>query len=220
MGKKKTYYDWLLGETKKEKEIHKKLDAERKAFEQTDAYKEHDKRVEELFEELKQANKERIAEAEKHRPNRKCEARREFDHEAFKKAQEEKKQNRMGTYSDNLRNLIDGYDKLSDAEKKVFQTETVVNYEKYPMYENPQTTKKEMSELLEILVQECINFINERGLKDVDVISFSADSLQTSAKYDKWVPATDASIYMLGWQKEKASNGKDFDVYKEIGHYM
>ena len=220
MGKKKTYYDWLLGETKKEKEIRKKLDAEIKAFEQTDAYKEHDRRVNELYEEMKQANKERIAEAEKHRPNRKSEAKREFDHEAFKKAQEEKKQTRMDTYSDNLKNLIEGYDKLSDAEKKVFQTETAVNYETYPKYENPQTTEKEMSELLEILVQECINFINERGLKDVDVISFSADSLQTSAKYDKWVPATDAGITMLGWQKAKSSNGKDFDVYKEIGHYM
>jgi len=220
MGKKKTYYDWLLGETKKEKEIRKKLDAERKAFEQTDAYKEHDRRVNELYEEMKQANKERLIEAEKHRPVRKSVAIREFNRDEFRKAQEEKKKARMDTYSDNLRNLIENYDKLSEAEKKVFQTETSVNYESYPKYENPQTTKKEMSELLEILVQECINFINERGLKDVDVIGFSADSLQTSAKYNKWVPATDANIYMLGWQKEKASNGKDFDVYKEIGHCM
>lgn len=220
MGKKKTYYDWLLGETKKEKEIRKKLDAERKAFEQTDAYKKHNKRVKELFDELEQANKERLAEAEKHRPNRKREAVRDFNRDEFRKSQEEKKQARMDTYSDNLRNLINDYDKLSEGEKNVFRKETTVDWEKYPKYENPQTTEKEMSELLEILVQECINFINERGLNDVDVISFSADSLQTSAKYDKWVPATDASIYMLGWQKEKASNGKDFDVYKEIGHYM
>ena len=220
MGKKKTYYDWLLGETKKEKEIRKKLDTERKAFEQTEAYKEHNKRVDELFDELKEANKERLVEAEKHRPTRKRDAARTFNEGEFRKANEEKKKARMESYSDNLRNLINDYDKLSDDEKNVFRKETTVDWERYPKYENPQTTEKEMSELLEILVQECINFINERGLKDVDVISFSADSLQTSAKYNKWVPDTDAGITMLGWQKAKSSNGKDFDVYKEIGHYM
>ena len=220
MREKKTYYDWLFEETEREREIQKKLDAERQAFEETDAYKEHNKRVNELFKELSEANAERLAEAEKHRPSRKRDAVRRFNAEEFRKTQEEKKKTRMDTYSDNLRNLIENYDKLSDAEKKVFQSETTVKYETYPKYENPQTTEKEMSELLEILVQDCIDFINERGLTDVDVVSFSADALQTSAKYNKWVPSTDANIHMLGWQKEKASNGKDFDVYKEIGYCM
>lgn len=220
MGNKKTYHDWLFTRSKKEKELDKQLKKERKDFEKTPEYKAHKKRVNAIFNEMKVEAAKRREEARQHRPQRVRVNAEPIDMKEFKKVQVIKKAERMASYPEELRNLIEGYEKLGEAEKKVFDRETFVRLEHYPDYENPQTTEKDLCELLEILVQETIDFINERGLKDIDCISFGADSLQTSAKYGEWTPATDANVYALGMQNEKQENGKEYLVYKKIGDYM
>jgi len=86
--------------------------------------------------------------------------------------------------------------------------------------ENPQTTQQDIKELLEILVQTTIDFIKERGLKDLDAVGFSADSLQESSKYSEWTPATDASIRVYGQEKKVGSDGNEYYVENLIGEYM
>lgn len=221
METEKTYYDWLFTETEKEKEIQEKIRKETEAFEQTDAYKEHEKRIDELFEELKEESRKRREEAKKHRPSRelpKKKTKEEMDE--FKRVQILKRKERLASYPEKLRNLIEGHDELNEDEKGAFARETQTYLEFYKDYENPQTTEEDIRELAEILVQTTIDFINERQLKDVDMVCFNADALQTSAEHGKWVCATDAFITLYGEQKEKGSDGKEFYVRKKIGQYM
>ena len=77
-----------------------------------------------------------------------------------------------------------------------------------------------MKELLEILVQATIDFINERGLTDIYSVGFGADDLQGSAKFGEWEPCTDASIYVTGIGKEKSKDGHEYSVCQRIGEYM
>ena len=222
MKEKKTYHDWLFTKSEEEEKIWAEYDQERKRFESTNEFKEHEAKTDELMERLKIESEKRREEARKHRPSRNRSKNRsvKFDAVAFKKAQEEKKARRMENYSDNLKQAINLFENLNDDEKRAFNTETFVRYHDYEKMENPQTTEKDMSELLDILVQTTIDFINERGLKDMDAVGFSADSLQESAKFNEWTPATDASIRVYGLGKVKGSDGKEFTVSKIIGEYM
>lgn len=70
-----------------------------------------------------------------------------------------------------------------------------------------KTTKEHVNELHKILVQTCINYINENNLHDIEEIVFSADSLQTSADYNEWTPATDSSITAYGLNLNDLKNG-------------
>ena len=73
-------------------------------------------------------------------------------------------------------------------------------------YDNPITTDSDASELQELLMQTTIDFIKERGLLDIDDISFSADGLFESINYNKWVPSTDSYIALYG--KQISENGQ------------
>ena len=197
-----------------------KYDAEQKRFRETPEYIAHEEKVDKILEELHEESRKRREEAKKHRPSR-TRKHVDIDMEAFKKEQERKRAARMESYSSKLREALALFDTLTEDEKKTFSTETAVRlYHDYDEMENPQTTVDEMRELLDILVQTSIDFINERGLKDIDAVGFSADSLQESAKYNEWTPATDASITLYGFGKAKGSDGKEYDVQKIIGHYM
>ena len=70
MEEKMTYYDWLFRDSDEEKEINRQLDEERTRFENTEVYKEHHAKVDELFERLKVAGEKRREEAKKHKPKR------------------------------------------------------------------------------------------------------------------------------------------------------
>lgn len=67
-------------------------------------------------------------------------------------------------------------------------------------YNNPITTNDNASELQELLMQTTIDFIKERGLIDIDDVSFSADGLKESIDYGKWVPSTDSYLALYGKQ--------------------
>ena len=222
MEEEMTYYDWLFKESDEEKEINKELDEEMSRFENSEAYYEHRTKVDEILLKLKDAKMKRREEAKKHHQKRKGKLRRLSNEEMAERKRQGLKirEQRIEALPDDLKSVIRGYESLDDAAKKVFQQETWGWYRDYDDYKDPITTEKDMKELLEILVQTTIDFINERGLTDIDSVGFSADDLQGSAKFGEWGPCTDASIHVMGIGKEKGNDGHEYSVCQRIGEYM
>ena len=220
MAEEKTYYEWLFTHSEEEERILAELDAERERFEGTEEYKQHNEKTHKLYEELKVAGAERMKEAEKHKPERRRAKAKKVDPEVWKTEQEEIRKKRFESYPEELKKAVNAFNDLDENEKKAFASETWCWHPDYDDYENPQTTQEDLAQLLEILVQTTINFINERGLKDIDAIGFGADSLQESARWGEWVAATDANIHATGIGKEKGRDGKEYSVIKKIGEYM
>ena len=86
------------------------------------------------------------------------------------------------------------------------------------------TTIEHIKELQEILVQTCIDYINKNGLTDLWGVSFSADSLDESAKWGSWQPCTDSYIKVegVGHENHRRKDGSIFRMpyrYK-IGEWM
>ena len=222
MEEEMTYYDWLFKESDEEKEIHRLMDEETARYRNTEAYKEHVAKLDELLERLKVAGEERREEAKKHKPKRRGKIRHLSDEEmAERKRQgQEIRERRIEALPEDLKSMIRSYGGLDDAAKKVFQQETWAYHCNYDDYKDPVTTEKDMKELLEILVQTTIDFINERGLTDIYSVGFGADDLQGSAKFGEWEPCTDASIHVTGMGKEKSKDGHEYTVCQNIGSYM
>lgn len=218
-----TYYDWLFKESEEEKEINRKLDEERERYEATDAYKEHQAKLEGLWNDLKEAGKKRREEAKEHRPKRRG---KKFSFKSDEEIAEIRRKNqeahdrKVEAMPDDLKAVIRGYEALDETQKKVFQQTTWAYRGDYDDYKDPVTTEKDMKELLEILVQTTIDFINERGLTDIYSVGFGADDLQGSAKFGEWEPCTDASIHVTGMGKEKGKDGQEYTVCQNIGEYM
>ena len=217
-----TYYDWLFKESDEEKEIHRLMDEERARYEGTEAYKEHVAKLDEYLERLKVEGQKRRKEAEKHKPKRRAKAKHISDEEMAerKRRGQEIREQRIEALPDDLKSVIRSYEGLDDAAKKVFQQETWAYHCDYDDYKDPVTTEKDMKELLEILVQTTIDFINERELTDIWSVGFGADDLQGSAKFGEWESCTDASIYVTGLGKEKGKDGHEYTVCQNIGSYM
>ena len=216
----KTYYDWLFEETEEEKEIQRKLDEERERYEATEAYQEHKKTLDGLFTDLKKAGEHRREEAKNHRPQRTKIKRSEEEMAEFREKNRKEKEARIEAYPEPLREIIRQYRGLDDAAKKVFQKETWEYTPDHDKYQNPKTSEKDMKELLEVLVQTTIDFVNERGLTDVYSVGFGVDNVQNSAAAGEWVCSTDADIHVTGLGKEKGSNGQEYTVEQNIGDYM
>ena len=221
MEEEMSYYDWLFRDSDEEKEINRQLDEERARFENTEAYKEHHAKVDELFEKLKVAGEKRREEAKKHKPKRaKARYLSEEEMAELREKNRKEKEARIDSYPEPLRTIIRDYEALPDEAKKVFNKETYFYKPDYDEYKDPITTEKDMKELLEILVQTTIDFINERGLTDIYSVGFGADDLQGSAKFGEWEACTDASIHVTGLGKEKGRDGHEYTVCQEIGSYM
>ena len=221
MEEEMTYYDWLFKESDEEKEIHRLIDEETARYNNTEAHKEHVAKLDELFERLKVAGEERREEAKKHKPKRvKEKYLSEEEMAELREKNRKEKEARIDSYPEPLRTIIRDYEALPDEAKKVFNKETYFYKPDYDDYKDPITTEKDMNELLEILVQTTIDFINERGLTDIYSVGFGADDLQGSAKFGEWEPCTDASIHVTGIGKEKSKDGHEYSVCQRIGEYM
>lgn len=106
--------------------------------------------------------------------------------------------------NENVKKMVEEFDGLSEDEKKLFCDKL---RRKWPMfdferYKDPVTTKENMKELQEMMVQLCIDYINENSLTDIDEIQFSVDQLQFSSKYGEWTPQTDSYICSFGYDTE------------------
>lgn len=116
-----------------------------------------------------------------------------------------------------INDVVEGFKSLSDDEKK-YAAQCLRKewpFFDYENFENPVTTKENIKELQEKIVQLCIDYINNHNLTDIDEIHFNADELQFSSKYKKWTPQTDSYIGVFGQQKDE--NG--IIVRKKIGDY-
>jgi len=70
--------------------------------------------------------------------------------------------------------------------------------------EKHKLTSEEIKKLQDILVQTCIDFINENNIDDLEEVDFRVDMLQESAKYGSWQPCTDSSISGYGINGDNA----------------
>ena len=161
MENNKSYHDWLFEESEEEKKIHAEIEAEQERHEKTEEYARHHNKLDELFKKLIEASKKR-------RENGRAKARerklirepKKVDLEAFKRENEERYRKQFEGYPEPLKAAITAYNNLDEEAKKVFQRDTWVYHNEYDEYPNPQTTKKDLCDLLEILVQTTIDFID------------------------------------------------------------
>ena len=151
-----------------------------------------------------------LADAKEYRkqrfPRKAVDFRKETEEQCEKRLAElrKKKEERIASLPENLRNAIALYNSLSDDEKKVFGQEAIGhNYFDLDKMVNKQTTHEQTKELQDILVQTCIDFINENELRDIDVVYFSADSLQESARCNEWTPSTDSFLALEGMEYDE-----------------
>lgn len=221
MEEKETLWSKMFKKTPKEEEIQSRIDAEYDRFISSPEHIEHKQRLNALFEEMHVAQAERHEEGKKYRREhfpRKgvIDFSKETEEQREKRLAElrKKKEERIASLPENLRNAIALYNSLSDDEKKVFGKEAI-GYNDFDLDNmvNKQITHEQTRELQDILVQTCIDFINENKLKDVDAVYFSADSLQESARFNEWTPSTDSFLTLEGTEYDEKC---DFHVRRFI----
>lgn len=84
-------------------------------------------------------------------------------------------------------------------------------------YKDPITTKENIRELHNKLMQTTIDYIKENNLSDIWGVGFSADGLNDAIEFGYWTPGMDSSLSVEGLQEEE---GIRFRVRKEIGYSM
>ena len=200
------FYKRFFTKTPKEEEIENRIDALRNEYENSESYKAYVQEEQSLYEELVQERARKKAEIGAP-PKRNRGVKKVVDGNIEKKAEEYPEADR----------LIENFKKLSTREKRAFALlYGALNSDRLDAYTNPVTSNEHLSELQDILVQVCINYINENKLTDIDEISFSADSLQCSARFGEWVPATDSYIRAVGYE-EINDEKNNYCVRKKIG---
>lgn len=116
--------------------------------------------------------------------------------------------------------MIEEFKALSRAEQAMFnQKLRNMEWGEKP-YSNPVTTQSDISDLQDFLVQICIDFVNDRKLKDIEEISFSVDDLQASADEGEWVPSTDSYIRAVGYEIPDGAEDSDMKERRIIGEYF
>ena len=200
------FYKKFFENTPKEEEIEKKIEELEANYKNSASYKEYVEQLNALYNDLA-----------KERRNKKLEIgpcpKRD---KGVKKILDKKKDFNIKEYTDADR-VLEEYKKLSKEDKRNFEIGLqALKSENLEPYSNPVTTEDQLSELQDILVQVCINYININGLTDIDEIAFNADSLQRSAHFGKWVPATDSYIRAVGY--EETNDGEiNYSKRKKIG---
>lgn len=116
--------------------------------------------------------------------------------------------------------MIEEFKALSRAEQAMFnQKLRNMEWGEKP-YSKPVTTQSDISDLQDFLVQICIDFVNDRKLKDIEEISFSVDDLQASADEGEWVPSTDSYIRAVGYEIPDGAEDSDMKERRIIGEYF
>ena len=180
------YYKVLSTESEEEIRYQDLIREENERYEKTDGYIEHHQRVHELYEKLHASFVKRLDMAKEHRPKRST-----FVDGSYKSAEKPKVED-----SKELTDAICAVQKLSDHDKRMLWYRCM--REDIPVDESKKVDDETMNELHHILVQTMIDFINEKGLKNVEAVSFSADGLIESANFGEWTPATDSFLTLEG----------------------
>lgn len=64
-------------------------------------------------------------------------------------------------------------------------------------------SQEEINNLHEFLMQTLIDYFKKNNIFCVDEISFDVDSLKESINYGKWIPSTDSSLLLSGYEDGK-----------------
>lgn len=70
-------------------------------------------------------------------------------------------------------------------------------------YVDSKTSNEDLNYLFNAFVQIAIDVCKEKGMEEIDEISFSVDSLKESIPYGEWTAGTDASMIVVGYQDGK-----------------
>lgn len=203
-------YTEFLEQTPEEKEINAKIMENTNYLHNSDAYKTFLAKEEELWKQLREIRVKKT-------PKLFDVFKSKTENESMDKVHITSRPKKTKDFSHIENHIKEYFSTLSDDEKRAFGRiySRVSGFDKVNEYENPVTTTDHIKKLQEILVQVCINYINENNLTDIEEISFNADSLQTSAKYAQWTPATDSYIGIHGYQDEN-----EMKVRRLIGEYF
>ena len=196
------YYKVLSTKSEEEEAIDREIDAENERFEATPEYIEHHEKVTGLYKKSHEAFVKRLDAAKEARPKRKKGLVIDLS-----KPKREKEPD-----SEDLSAAIDVVNKLTPQDKRLLWAKCFA--EDVPVDEKLKVDDEIMDEFHHILVQTAIDFINEKKLKDVWSVSFYADSLQESAEFGMWCPATDSSLTLEALKKD------EYPYRVEIGHSM
>ena len=189
------YVDLLLTNSKEEDLIYENINKETERFEKTDSYVEHRKILKEYYKELREATNKRLNEARTVRENFRSK-RKPITPKKIEKQPD----------SEELKKCIELFKGLSRSEKYRF---SLIVYEREDeKLKNTVSTEKDISDLHYTLVQTVIDFVNDRNLTDIEEVGFSVDSVQSSAKNGMWVPATDSSITVYGYENDEKGLGE------------
>ena len=199
------YYKRFFTKTSREEELEEKLAKLIADYEQSEPYLAYIKAESELFDELA-----------KERTQKKIDMGPRPKRERGKGVKLNKDVSTVTVDYSEAEKVIEMYNSLDEKDKKYFRMVTGWTHTNLEDYKNPITKETHLSELEEILVQVCINYIKENNLTDIDEIAFNADSLQQSARFGKWTPATDAYLRAVGLVPEEY---KETEIYvrKKIG---
>ena len=122
MEEKETLWEKMFKKTPKEEEIQKRIDEEMENYKNSPEHVAHHKRMDALFDELHDAQSERLADAKEYReqrfPRKAVDFRKETEEQRENRLAElrKKKEERIASLPENLRNAIALYNSLSDNE--------------------------------------------------------------------------------------------------------
>lgn len=176
------YYNTFMHQSEEEIAIGKEIDEENERFESLPEVKEHRDKVDTLWKKQHEALVERLNLAREKRPR-------------LKIVNEPKPEKKKVEWSPELESAVAAVNALNHGDKAMLSR--VCFGENIPDGKN-KLDDEVLNELHHVLVQTVLDFINEKKLKGIWSVGFSADSLDESAEYGYWTPATDSFLGVEG----------------------
>ena len=204
----------FLVQSDEEKALFAEIDKLRDEREQSPESVAYHKKIKELLEKIKNISRERRAKARAQRHIPEKTTRDEVSLQKLRDQIKKEKEEEFARMPQSYIEAVLAYNKLSPELKRRFAFETYDSkISEIPKHQNPKTKSEDISQLQQILVQDVIDFLNDRGLDEVDAIAFSVDGLRASLPYGEWTPSTDSSIRFEGIKDD------EFHSRTFIGNY-
>jgi hypothetical protein len=211
------WFDEYLKNSPMEDELMKMVDAENKAFNELPTTVAHNATIKRLFTLWSKVRKERITNARKKHEDEANPRKLLPEEMGIRREQRaERKKEEFEAMPQEYKDAVNTFGKLNDELKRkfIFDSQRNIVDDSLPKHENPKTSEKDIKDLQEILVQDVIDFLNARGLQEVDTVSFHIDGLGDSLKHEQWTPSSDSSIRFEGLTDD------DIRSRTFIGEYM
>lgn len=179
------YYNTFMNKSEEEIAISKEIDEENERFENLPIVKEHREKVDVLWKKEHEVLVKRLEKARELRPTR----------NRVKLSSEPKREKQKVEWSPELENAVKAVNALDHGDKVMLSR--ICFSERIPDGKN-KVDDEVINELHHVLVQTVLDFINEKKLKGIWSVGFSADSLAESAECGYWTPATDSFLGLEG----------------------